>query len=240
MKTLLFGALGLAMLFIAPSSAYGAVIVGTNFTDRVITGTNSPTALVGDYTLNGVASPGAWTVVDAPENLMISTTDNDNKFVVDDNAPMWSVTISLEVGASNISLSDVTIDYESFDNGENSKIASGFAPYHYGNVILRNGITILIQQELGNDGTLGGANNNAPVWTGVYTGFSGTTLSANQTYTLEIVSRGEGGNNVGLDSFTISGTVVPEPSTTAFFGLGGIALILRRGKKASYKKTRQA
>ena len=43
-----------------------------------------------------------------------------------------------------------------------------------------------------------------------------------------------GGNNVNrhafLDDIVITGNVVPEPSTAALLGLGGLALILRRRK----------
>ena len=62
-----------------------------------------------------------------------------------------------------------------------------------------------------------------------FTGISNTTI----TFTLGDAA---GGNNSGasmytyIDNVVLTGEVVPEPSTTALLGLGGLALILRRRK----------
>jgi len=61
---------------------------------------------------------------------------------------------------------------------------------------------------------------------------TGTSLSAGVTYTVTATSANMpgGGAYMVYDGITLEGTVVPEPSSTALLGLGGLALILRRRK----------
>lgn len=70
---------------------------------------------------------------------------------------------------------------------------------------------------------------------------SGSILSAGTAYTISFTANydvpgGTGldgnrsGNNLGLDSITLNGTAVPEPSSSALLGLGGLALLLHRRK----------
>ena len=59
-----------------------------------------------------------------------------------------------------------------------------------------------------------------------------STLSAG-TYGITITSaESAGGTNFGIDNFQLNGTIdpVPEPSSAALLGLGGLALIFRRRK----------
>ena len=58
----------------------------------------------------------------------------------------------------------------------------------------------------------------------------GESFTAGQLITLQISSSPDAlvGENFSLESFTIN--TVPEPSSTALLGLGGLALILRRRK----------
>ena len=175
------------------------VIVSTNFTGRTIV---SPTATITDYTLNGVASPGNWTVVDA--GSLFTTVDATDHFAVQDNPPTWSVTIPLTVGASAIDLDDVTINFESFNNAGLSKVLANYAPANNVTVEIRDSLNfVLATQNLGQV-----PGNTADYWIGIYnnTSFSTLTLAAGQTYSLKITTGGESGNNLGIDSFVINGT----------------------------------
>ncbi|MEN9974256.1 MAG: hypothetical protein RLZZ282_262, partial [Verrucomicrobiota bacterium] len=201
-------------------SANAAVIVGTNFTGRTISGT---TATITDYTLNGVSSPGNWTVVDAG-SLFTTTGANSavDHFAVADNPPTWSVTIPLAVGASAIDLDDVTINFESFTNAGVSKVPTNNAPANNVTVEIRDSLNALLATQ--NLGQVGGST--ADYWIGTYTSMGALTLAAGQTYSLKITTGGEVGNNFSIDSFAINGTVaVPEPSAALLGGLGLLALL---------------
>ena len=180
--------------------AHADVIVSTNFTGRTIA---SATATITDYTLNGVASPGNWTVVGAT-GLFTTTGVNsaDDHFAVQENPPTWSVTIPLTVGASAIDLDDVTINFESFTNGGASKVPSNFAPAHNATVEIRDSLNVLLATQ--NLAQPSGATADA--WIGTYTIFSGVTLAAGQVYSLKITTAGDAGNNLSIDSFVINGT----------------------------------
>lgn len=209
----------IAGLSLGAISANAAVIVGTNFTGRTISGT---TATITDYTLNGVSSPGNWTVVDA--GSLFTTTDATDRFAPADNAPSWSVTIPLTVGVLAIDLDDVTINFESFSNAGASKIPTNFAPANNVTVEIRDSLNVLVAtQNLGQ-----GDGSTADAWIGIYTNFAPVTLAASQVYSLKITAAGTAGNNLGVDSFVINGAVVPEPSTALLGGLGLLALLRRR------------
>lgn len=58
-----------------------------------------------------------------------------------------------------------------------------------------------------------------------------TTTAANETLSILYAQTGDGGgsaDNVGISAITLA--AVPEPSSTALLGLGGLALIMRRRK----------
>ena len=214
----------IAAFSLAAISANAAVIVGTDFTGRTISGA---TATITDYTLNGVSSPGNWTVVGAT-GLFTTTGANSavDHFAVADNPPIWDVTIPLTVGASAIDLDDVTINFESYTGGGFSKVPANYAPANNVTVEIRDSLNfVLATQNLGQ-----AAGNTADYWIGIYnnTSFSTLTLAAGQTYSLKITTGGEGGNNFSIDSFVINGAVVPEPSAALLGALGLLALLRRR------------
>ena len=67
------------------------------------------------------------------------------------------------------------------------------------------------------------------------TGLTNTSVTFTWTVNYGVTSDFSGGGNHSsrhafLDDIVITGSVVPEPTTTALLGLGGLALILRRRK----------
>jgi len=208
------------------ASANADVIVGTGFTGRTISGT---TATIVDYTLDGVDSPGSWTVNNA--GSLMNSSDAQNNFAPADNAPSWDVLVPIVVQGSNISLSDVTIIFQCFSNAQATKVGingQNFAPNHDAQVSLLDSSQVLIDQQSLNAWTTAGINSEAAYWTGVFDFVSDDNLIAGNTYYIKIALTGSSGNNVGLDSFTLNGSVVPEPSSLALLGLGGLLIARRR------------
>lgn len=62
---------------------------------------------------------------------------------------------------------------------------------------------------------------------------TGVTLNANTTYTFQVTVSSpvpSGGNNIALNSFTLNGEAIPEPSSAVLIGLAGMGFIMRRRK----------
>ena len=223
MKKQITSAAFLAMAALAPMSQ-AEVIVGTGFTGRSISGT---TVTINDYTINGVANPGAWTVLNA--GSLMDSADAQDRFVPADNAPSWQVLVPINVGSDNINLTDVTISFEAFNNSQVSKtgISGGFSPNYQGEVRLLDAGQAVIDSELVDAQTEAGTNLVA-AFNHVFTFVSNDTLLANTNYFIEVRLTGASGNNVGLDDFTVNGTVVPEPTSLALLGLGTLLIARRR------------
>jgi hypothetical protein len=82
-------------------------------------------------------------------------------------------------------------------------------------------------------GVLGGGTTGVPNSADKTVSFTGAPilLEAATTYSVRFANdQGNQGGFVGFSSFEVSGdiSVVPEPSSTALLGLGGLALMLRR------------
>lgn len=168
----------------------GDEIFGTSFIGRVLAGT---TATLTDSVVNGVLDPGSLTVVDA--GGFYDSPNAAGFFAPQDNPPIWSVDIPLEVGGSALGIGEVVVDFQSFNNGGNTKV--GPVPAHTATVTLLDP----------SDSPLGSESITGPgssIWTGTFlASLSGTTLTAGQTYTVRIELTGNGGNNVALDAVRI-------------------------------------
>ena len=139
------------------------------------------------------------------------------------------ITLDAGIGANDLSTSyDVTFDY-------------GTAVYAAGNPEQRtlDGDGLLVEVLRGNDTVLASQFFLPGAWS--ESDSSNRNLSAGLTGTLAYVGDGTGvvrlriGQAVNTSRFTgsidnISVSAVPEPTTTALLGLGGLALILRRRK----------
>lgn len=110
---------------------------------------------------------------------------------------------------------------------------TGETPGSYATIALNFGSNAP-STDLGGNGFSGGGDQE---WRGLSTGsvdLLGAT-SGNGDYTLEIFYRastneGDRFSNNGGSDYTATFTVVPEPSSAALLGLGGLALIMRRRK----------
>lgn len=227
MKSLIVTALIASSAF--ASSSFAAVIVGTNFTGRTFA---ANVVTVTDYTVTGVASPGALTFT-GPSAFMTSADATDRAIPIR-NAPVWSVLIPVNVGAQAIALTDFTISLEAFSNAQASKtnISGGFSPNYQPTVrLLDQGKVLIDSQPL--DAYTANGNNLVAAWTPVFTFVSDNTLEANTNYFIEVLMAGDSGNNVGIDDFVLNGSfaAVPEPSAMALFALGSIAMLLRRRER---------
>ncbi|NWK55071.1 PEP-CTERM sorting domain-containing protein [Verrucomicrobiaceae bacterium N1E253] len=70
----------------------------------------------------------------------------------------------------------------------------------------------------------------APAYHSVNFDLTGTTLGAG-TYTLQVFQNNNASGSYAIyNGVTLEATAVPEPTSAALFGLGGISLILRRRK----------
>ena len=184
-----------------------------------------------------MANPGNIT---ASHNLF-NTADAQNKFAVQRNIgtdPLtpWTANIALNVGASAISLTNVTLNAYITNGAGNFQTVGRDLDMSV--LLLDAGLNPLSTTTINNIYTHGGGSarpQNADF------DLSGNTLSANTNYVIQIkaFSNVVWGNNAGFDDLSINGEInaVPEPtSLLTFAGLGicaGFGGWRRRRKKAA-------
>ncbi|MGJ8657349.1 MAG: PEP-CTERM sorting domain-containing protein [Akkermansiaceae bacterium] len=72
--------------------------------------------------------------------------------------------------------------------------------------------------------------NNALATPATNVDFADFTTTADTTFTFYLYGASNANHGTRFDDITLNGTVVPEPSSTALLGLGGLALMMRRKK----------
>jgi len=217
-----------ALIAITTMTSQAAVILATNFdvttkssgsqdmTDVVWTGDANVT---GNTTISTVASNN---------DGYFTTGFGATAFAPDqniENEGPWTATIQFTIDPGfKVTFSDITFDHQMLTNNGVGQDAQDYPRGAKLDVTL--------------DGSAYGAQIVLPDTpasnSGTNTFTESRTLGAG-TYSLTIKAdrnTSTAGNNLGIDNLSLNGTVtaVPEPSSAALLGLGGLALILRRRK----------
>lgn len=216
-----------------PTVAHAAVILSTDFENRVVSGATASNI---PYVINGIQNPGNWTAVpnDAVALSLFDTPDATDRFAVNDNPANWTVTLPITLAANvdSIVLDDIVLTVESFNSGGASKAGTNTGQANFVTVELWNEDTStrLVQQQLGETEGI-----DRSLWTGTYTDFDGITLVADTQYSIRLNTAGSvSGNYTGFQEFTVNGVIpVPEPAGLAAVGLvAATGLICRRRWRA--------
>lgn len=216
----------LAALLVAGSQMDAAVLLSTDFTGRTVSG---KTASNITWTENGLSAPTSLTAVDEVPldatnfTSLFDTASAQGHFAPDKNIGNegpWSVTATLGLTTSFITLESIDIDWQHFDNNGNIQGA---------NRNVRWTVTVTGSSS-GLMGTVVGAAFGT---SGLETLTFITPISLNdsEVYDVKFYVDNNGnstGNNTGFDALTFNGAIIPEPSSTLLFGLGGLVLLRRR------------
>jgi hypothetical protein len=235
-KTTMSLAAAMGTLALAATSSNAAVILADDFGDVLNANKTGHTANLGAWnTVNGITAPSTSLLFfdggTATPASFHTGTSTDGEIDVNNNmtAGGWdtSFDLVLDGATSTIDLTTMVIDLR-LTNGSGGAQTTG----------AKSG-QMLVELEGSISGVLGTADlgGNIAYPTDVYqrtvdlSGFA--TLDGSETYTITLQARGTGfGHHKSLQAFTLNGdtSAVPEPTTTALLGLGGLALILRRRK----------
>lgn len=136
----------------------------------------------------------------------------------------WDAQITITTGANAIDLGLLNIGYHLL-SGAGTPQANANNKSGTTNISFDNGI--------GAAGSISSAYTGVPGDTDVtidrVIDLTGTTLAANTTYVMTIDSFGSGdGHFKALDYLQLNGSVVPEPTSLALLGLGGLLVARRR------------
>lgn len=219
------------------SISHAAVILGTDFTNRTVSG---QTASNITYTLTGIEDPGNLTVVENESNGIRDTTselsDLFNTTAATgylapnlnvENEDGWYVDMALTFASGTTSLSITTLDLaiNHFSNSGGAQ-TSGSTRSDWRAEIIGSTSGVLVTDSLGNQG---GSYNSGPYPVSLDLT---STLNNSETWTLRIYSdySSSSGNNAGIDSFALNGTatVIPEPSSLLLAILGSVFLLRRK------------
>jgi len=214
-------------------TSQAALVLGTDFTG--VTRTTTPIATTITWTqLNlAIADSGNLTISKETGNgtPAIRTNNNADRIGVDYNVETvgsWSTQITFTTTVA-MDLTNFTVDYHAISGGgvDQGGVKNGNFTMSLFSGAGVGGTQLFSDQKV----ELVDAGGTAGVAAADYD-LSGLSDLAVGTYTIKLlVEAGNetGGNNWAFDDIALT-AAVPEPSSVALLGLGGLALILRRRK----------
>ena len=218
----------LASIGLAATSANAATIIYSFETNNTAGGTNITHAASSNDFGSGI-TVSLWSATAGESGRPVYIDGQQMRMEKGGSSDTHTFTITIpDLGSNTVSLTNLAFDY--------------------GKVGADNGVpTWTVTSDLGSGtitpNTANEASTSANISEFATMALAGTFTGLNNTnVTFTLVDAAGGNNNQGnngannhysfIDNVTITGTVdaVPEPSTTALLGLGGLALILRRRK----------
>lgn len=204
-------------------SLNAATVIATDFSGRTI---SSSTVSDIPYTLEGIQSPGDLIV---SGSTLYDTSDAANHVAgtLNTNGRTWRMDVPLvflppTIGL-NIANDDVlTLDFQHFNS--NGAFQGNSRTTRWVVSIIGSGGTVALSEEI----------FSGPASSGILNFFDGqsASLDNSETWTLrfEVGAGGGEGNRTGIDSFSLEGTVVPEPSS-AILLLSSLLITATRRKR---------
>ena len=229
--------LPLAALLTTHVSA-STTIISTDFEGTTENGTTLENV---SYTTNGATVPASFSDLSVNNTSgsgnLFTTAAADGFFAVANNTGNggeWNFQIDFTTGADAIDLEEFVFDWRNFNGSggfqgaiRDTEITIDIRDAGMSSVI--SGPIVQNTPSINTNTGAGAPNNMIGTQTNSID-LMGNTLAANTTFTL-FVQAGDattGGNNFGFDAITLSGTIVPEPSSSLLLGLSGLALLARR------------
>ncbi len=213
-----------AVTGLATMTSQAAVIAATNFDSRTLNGSSMDDIVWTTTDANGAQVTANTTAITSAASFK-TNGGNPGQFAPDQNlhngAGLWTGTFTLTVGTGyTADLTDITFDFDSRSSGGGLQGSTQIREITFDMTI--NGAAYGTQQ----GGDVAGAADYLAT-------FTDSLQLAAGSHTLVITADGTGtGVFAPIDDLSINGavTTVPEPSSAALLGLGGLALILRRRK----------
>ena len=194
---------------LAVNLAVADVILSTDFTGRTVSGNTAQNIA---WTTSGVTDPGDMTAVDVNSTGQLAglydTANAQGHFAPNlntGNEGPWSVDVAIQIDGTNsgITVTNVVLDWQHFNNSGNFQGAS-------------RGIDWTVTFENSSSSVMGAATNLTVTGTSGLTTLTFTSpvvLPDSDTYTMEILAVGSdgNGNNTGLAGITVNGTAAGAP-----------------------------
>ena len=176
------------------------VILSTDFTGRTVSGATASNIT---WTADGVSDPGDMTT-SAPDGLY-DTGSAQGYFAPDrnfDTEGSWTTSIPLNLSVPEISLEDLVLDYQHFNNGGGFQAGNRVVTWTVTVTGSVSGVLDSVQ--------VVGANSTSGTDTIVFS--PALTLTNSESYDVTILADGSGGgNNSAIDALTFNGSI-PVPT----------------------------